>query len=92
MHHSEYEMRLLAQQRSAELIAEAARLNQLHELRRHRRPRYLRALLARFHRPAPGRTIVDVRERPAAEPAPHPAEAPDAAEATTPAIPTDLRP
>jgi hypothetical protein len=81
MHHSEYEIRLLAQQRSSELIADAARLNQLHDLRRHRRRRNLRSLLARFRRPAPAPTVIDLREPPAPEPA----------RATTPTIPTDLR-
>jgi hypothetical protein len=91
MHHSEYELRLLAQQRSAELIAEAARLNRLHELRRRQRPKRLRSLLARFRRPVPSPGVVDLREPPPAEPVPPPAQAPDAGERATPAIPIDLR-
>jgi hypothetical protein len=61
MNYSDYEIRLLAQQRSAELIAETARLNRLHEFRRRRRRGYLRSLLARFRRPAPG-AVLDLRE------------------------------
>ena len=90
MHHSEYELRLLAQQRSAELIAEAARLNRLRELRR-QRPGYVRSLLTRFRRPPRSRSVIDLCEPPPAEPVPPPAKARNAAAATTPAIPTDLR-
>ena len=91
MYHSEYEIRLLAEQRSAELIAEAARLNLLHELRRRQRPGYLRSLLARFHRPVPSPVVVDLREPPLAEPVPPPAKTRNAAAGTTPAINADLR-
>ena len=64
MHHSEYAIRLLAEQRRAELIAEAERRNQLHGLA-HRPPRRrLRSLLARFRRPAPSPPVIDLREPP----------------------------
>jgi hypothetical protein len=79
MHHSEYAIRLLAEQRIAELIAEAERLNQLHDVRRRQRRGYLRSLLARFRRPAPGRIVIDLREPPPPAPAPNPAEAADGA-------------
>jgi hypothetical protein len=75
MHHSEYAIRLLAEQRRAELIAEARRLNQLHEVRRRRRGSRFRSLLAGWRRPAPGPTVIDLREPPPPEPAPSPAEA-----------------
>lgn len=91
MYHSEYEIRLLAEQRSAELIAEAARLNRRHGLRRRQRPGYLRSLLARFRRPARSPVVVDLREPPPAEPVPPPAKARNAPAGTTPAIPIDLR-
>jgi hypothetical protein len=65
MYHSEYEMRLLAQYRSAELIAEAARLHHLHDRSRPPRRTFLRSLLTRFRRPASSRTVIDLRERPA---------------------------
>ncbi len=70
MHHSLYEIRLLAEQRSAELIAEAQRLTRLQAARRRQRRTYLRSFLARLHRPAPGRTVIDVREPPPPEAAP----------------------
>jgi hypothetical protein len=72
MHHSEYAIRLLAEQRSAELIAEAERQNQLHGLSHRQRRTRLRSLLARFRgrRPAPSKTVIDLREEPTPSPAP----------------------
>ena len=60
--HSEYEIRLLAELRSSELIAEAERLNRLHDARRRYRRKYLRSLLGSFRRPVTGRVAVDLRD------------------------------
>lgn len=78
MHHSDYEIRLLAAQRSAELMAQAERLNQRRKARGHQGRKYFRSLLIRSRRPAPDRIVIDLREPP--EPAPSPATATDAAE------------
>jgi len=74
MHHSLYAIRLLAEQRSAELIAEAQRLNQLQAVRHRRRRKHLRSFLARLHLLAPGRTVIDLREPPPPEPDADPAK------------------
>lgn len=66
MYHSDFAMRYLAEQRSSELIAEAERLNQLHDARRRWWRRYLRSFLARLGRPTAtprsGPTVIDLRE------------------------------
>jgi hypothetical protein len=90
MHHSEYEIRFLAEMRAAELIAEAERLNQLHDARRRRGRRSFRALLIRFRRPAPDPTLLDLRERPP-EAAPNPAPASGAADGSKREMHTGLR-
>lgn len=61
MYLTDYEMRLLAEQRSAELIALADRLNQLHDAPHRPRRKYFRSLLVRFRRPVPGRTVVGLQ-------------------------------
>jgi len=75
MHHCDYAIRLLAEQRSSELIAEAERLNQLHDARRRQRRKNFRSLLTRFRRRAPGWTVIDLREPTPPKPAPNPAKA-----------------
>jgi hypothetical protein len=50
VHLSDQAIRSLATQRSSELIAEAERLNRLHDARRHRRRRHTRSLLNRRNR------------------------------------------
>jgi hypothetical protein len=89
MHHSDYEIRLLAEQRGSELGAQAERLNQLHDARR--RQRRFRSLLLRFRRPAPNPTVIDLREPPPPEPAPNPPKATDAAKGTSGAMHSRLR-
>jgi hypothetical protein len=87
MQHSDYEIRLLAEQRASELIAQAERLNRLMDVRRRPRRKYFRSLLIRFRRPARDRTVIDLREPPP-EPAPNLA---DAAEGPPGAMHTGLR-
>lgn len=91
MHHFDYEIKLLAEQRSTELIAQAERLNQRRNVRRRQRRKYLRSFLIRFRRPAPDRIAIDLREPPPGEPAPNPAKATDAAEEAPEAVHTRLR-
>jgi hypothetical protein len=83
MHHSDFELRILAEQRSSDLIARAQLLNQLHDVRSRRRRKYFRSLPTRFRRPAPDRTVVDLREPPSPEPAPNPATATNKTEGPT---------
>jgi hypothetical protein len=64
MQHTDYEIRLLVEQRRGELIAQAERLNQLHGARGRERRKHFRSLLIRFRLPAegaPGATLTDVR-------------------------------
>lgn len=44
MHHWDYELKLLAEQRRSELAAQAERLNQLHDARRGQRRKSFRSL------------------------------------------------
>jgi hypothetical protein len=63
MQHSLYAIKVLAEQRSAELIAEAERLNRLHDTRPRQRRSHVRSLLSRFHlRPTHDAPVIDVRE------------------------------
>jgi hypothetical protein len=91
MHHSDYEIRILAEQRSSDFIARAERLTQLHDVRRRQRWTYFRSLLTRFRRPVPDRTVVDLREPPPPEPAPNPAKATDEGEGPTVTLHTGRR-
>ena len=61
MAHSEYELRLLAKQRAAALIAQAERLNESHAARRRRRTRHSLPVFILFRRRAPDRTVTDLR-------------------------------
>jgi hypothetical protein len=79
MYHSEYAMRLLAEQHNSELLGEVERLNQRRAQHRRRR-RYLRSFLVRLRRPAPSSTVIDLRERATGT------------EGTTPACETGLHP
>ena len=93
MHHFDYEIKLLAEQRSTELMTQAERSNQLRNARRRQRRKYFRSFLIRSRRPAPGRIAIDLREPlpPPPEPAPSPAKATDAAEEGPEAMHTGLR-
>lgn len=62
MHYSEYNLRLLAEQRRSEAMAEAARLSQLHNARRRHRGKSVRPLIARFRRPAAPKALVYLSE------------------------------
>jgi hypothetical protein len=54
MHHSDYEIRLMVEQHQSELIAQAERLNQLHDARRREGRKPFRSLLTRIRRGAEG--------------------------------------
>ncbi len=71
MHHCDYELKFLAEQRRSELVTQAKRLNQLHDARRGQRRKSFRSLLVRFRRPAPDPTVVDLCEPQPPEPAPN---------------------
>ncbi len=89
--HFDYEIRLLAEQRSTELIARAERLNQRRNVRRRQHRKYFRSFLIRSRRPAPDRIAIDQGGPPPREPAPSPAKATDAAEEAPETVHTGLR-
>jgi hypothetical protein len=78
--HSEYEIRLLAEQSSSELIAEAERLNRRHDARSRHRRKYLRSLLTHFRRPGSDQVVVDLRGSLSPDSAPRSALATDVSE------------